>query len=426
MCCTQCPGGELNVGDHERDTAKLPGVRVLLSSTAGAGHFNPLVPVLEALERRNDEVLIVVPPELEATVRVTGHAFRIGADPPRDELASLWARFATLPRAAASVIVEREIFGRLCTAAMLPAVDEACRGWRPDLVLHETCEYASVVAAQRYGVVHAQVAISAAVAEAGAQRLAEPALEPYGAVLSDRLRASPYLTRFPTSIDPSPFPHTMRYRDATPRECATLPDWWAGSELPLVYVTFGSVTGGLPVATATYQVALQAVASLDALVLLTVGRAVDPQALGPVPANVHIEAWVPQERVLPRAAVVVCHGGSGTTFGALAAGVPIVFIPLFADQPANARRVTAVGAGLIVGPNADSTGAPAELGLSDVAPLRVAIESVLANNSFAQAARRIGDEMRGFPGIDGVLAQLASETAPVEGRRWSLGPNQPA
>jgi UDP:flavonoid glycosyltransferase YjiC (YdhE family) len=280
--------------------------------------------------------------------------------------------------------------------------------------VHETCEYASVIAAERYGIAHAQVAISAAVAEAGAQGLAAAALRPYGATIPDRLRASPYLTRFPTSMDPSPFPNTMRYRDGTKGESARLPDWWAGSELPLVYVTFGSVTGGMPLATSTYQVALRAVASLDARVLLTVGRAFDPWRLGPVTENVHVEPWVPQERVLPGAAVVVCHGGSGTTFGALAAGVPIVFAPLFADQPANARRVTAVGAGLIVGPNAVSTGGPAELGVSDVAPLRAAIESVLANNSFALAAGRIGDEMRGFPDIDRVLAQLASEKAPTE------------
>ncbi|MGC1184062.1 MAG: glycosyltransferase [Candidatus Dormiibacterota bacterium] len=386
-------------------------MRVLLSSTAGSGHFNPLVPVLEALERRNDEVLIAVPPKLEATVRATGHAFRIGADPPQAELAPLWARVHTLPRAEASVIVEREIFGRLCTTAMLPTVDEACQAWRPDLVLRETCEYASLIAAERNRVVHAQVAISAAAAEAGAQELAAPALQPYGAALSDRLHASPYLTRFPPSMDPSPFPRTMRYRGVTKGESAPLPNWWAGSELPLVYVTFGSITGGGPLATATFRVALAAVANLGARVLFTVGHAFDPRRLDPTPANVHVETWVPQERVLPGTAVVVCHGGSGTTFGALAAGVPIVFTPLFADQPANARRVAAAGAGLIVGPNADSTGAAAELGRADVAPLRAAIEAVLADNSFAKAARRISDEMRVLPDIDGVLEQLATVVA---------------
>jgi UDP:flavonoid glycosyltransferase YjiC (YdhE family) len=384
-------------------------VRVLLSSTAGAGHFNPLMPVLDALARRKDEVLVVVPASLGATLAATGYSIRIGADPPDEELAPLWARFATLPRAGGSIVVEREIFGRLCTAAMLPALDEACRDWGPDLVLHEPCEYSSVVAAERYGIAHAQVAISAAMAEASAQGHAAPALEPYGAALPHQLRASPYLTRFPTSMDPSPFPRTIRFREGAKGTGALLPDWWGGSDGPHVYVTFGSVTGGLPIAAAVYRLALQAVAGLHAHVLLTIGRKVDPRTIGPVPSNVFIEPWVPQERVLPRTSVVVCHGGSGTTLGALAAGVPLVFVPLFADQPANARRVSTAGAGLVVGPNADSTGAMAEPGQTDVAPLRAAIESVLDDASFTQAARLIGDEMHAFPTIDEVLSQLTGE-----------------
>jgi hypothetical protein len=367
------------------------------------------MPVLDALARRRDEVLVVVPPSLETTVAATGHSVRIGAEPPDHELAPLWASFATLPRAEASIVVEREIFGRLCTAAMLPALEEACRGWRPDLVLHETCEYSALIAAERYGIAHAQVAISAAMAEANAQALAAPALEPYGAALPHRLRTSPYLTRFPTSMDPSPFPRTIRFREGAKGTGALLPDWWGERDWPHVYVTFGSVTGGLPIATAAYRLALQAVAGLDAQVLLTIGRKIDPRTIGPVPSNIFIEPWVPQERVLPRTSVVVCHGGSGTTFGALAAGVPLVFVPLFADQPANARRVSTAGAGLVVGPNADSTGAMAEPGQSDVAPLRTAIECVLADASFTQAARLIGDEMHAFPAIDEVLSKLTGD-----------------
>jgi UDP:flavonoid glycosyltransferase YjiC (YdhE family) len=45
------------------------------------------------------------------------------------------------------------------------------------------------------------------------------------------------------------------------------------------------------------------------------------------------------------------HGGSGSTLGALAAGVPLAVLPLFADQPQNARRGAEVGAGVAVEPN---------------------------------------------------------------------------
>ena len=74
------------------------------------------------------------------------------------------------------------------------------------------------------------------------------------------------------------------------------------------------------------------------------GREVDPTELE-APSHIRIEQWVPQADVLARAAAVVCHGGAGSTLGALAAGLPLVVVPLFADQPLNASRVAAAGRG---------------------------------------------------------------------------------
>jgi UDP:flavonoid glycosyltransferase YjiC (YdhE family) len=144
-------------------------------------------------------------------------------------------------------------------------------------------------------------------------------------------------------------------------------------------------------------------------VLLTVGRATDVASLGRVPANVHIEAWVSQDDVLATAALVVCHGGSGTTFGALAAGVPLVMVPLFADQPANARAVARAGAGLVVMPGAGGQDKMGALEPEDVPRIRAAIESVLGNESIRAAASHIAAEMRAFPTIDTLLATLAAD-----------------
>ena len=80
---------------------------------------------------------------------------------------------------------------------------------------------------------------------------------------------------------------------------------------------------------------------------MTIGRHVDPDALGPLPANVRVERWVDQGEVMPHAAAMVGHGGSGGTLAALAAGVPIAFLPQFVDGPANAERVAALGAGIV-------------------------------------------------------------------------------
>jgi hypothetical protein len=118
------------------------------------------------------------------------------------------------------------------------------------------------------------------------------------------------------------------------------PDWWTAGEAPLVYVTFGSVAGGMAMAAAVYPAAIEAVAVLDVRVLLTVGHDTDHDAFGAMPANVRVESWAPQADALAVATAVVCHGGSGSTLGALAAGLPLVVVPRFADQPDNARAAS--------------------------------------------------------------------------------------
>jgi UDP:flavonoid glycosyltransferase YjiC (YdhE family) len=384
-------------------------VRVLVASTGGAGHFNPVVPFVEALVRRGDQVLIVVPPELRATVEAMGRPFRVGAAPPRQEWDAIWDRVPTVSPQEMAVLVNRELFGRLCTAAMLPAIEKAFADWRPDLLLREPCEYASAIVADRRGIPHAQVAVSQAEIESDSLDLVAPVLEPYRGGIVERISAAPYLTRFPAALDPSPFADTRRFAEAQADRRRPLPEWWEGSDAPLVYVTFGSVAGGLPVGAAAFRAALAAVDGLRARVLLTVGRATDVASLGRVPANVHIEAWVSQDDVLATAALVVCHGGSGTTFGALAAGVPLVMVPLFADQPANARAVARAGAGLVVMPGAGGQDKMGALEPEDVPRIRAAIESVLGNESIRAAASHIAAEMRAFPTIDTLLATLAAD-----------------
>ena len=87
----------------------------------------------------------------------------------------------------------------------------------------------------------------------------------------------------------------------------------------------------MSIAADVYRTALNATKGLDVRVLLTVGRRFDRSRLGAIPPNVRVEAWVDQANVLDQADLVVCHGGSGTAFGALAAGVPVVAVPLFAE-----------------------------------------------------------------------------------------------
>jgi UDP:flavonoid glycosyltransferase YjiC (YdhE family) len=96
---------------------------------------------------------------------------------------------------------------------------------------------------------------------------------------------------------------------------------------------------------------------------------------------------------LSHAAALVCHGGSGTVRGGLAASIPMVVVPLGADQPHNARCVARVGAGI-------------ELPAPDAGALRAAVERVLAEPSFRQAAGRIAEDIAALPPIDAAVPAL--------------------
>ena len=352
--------------------------------------------------------MVVGPPALKEMVEGLGLPFRAGAEPAEDDVASIRERLPVAPHFEASLLGNRELFGRLATTAMLPAMERICTEWRPDLVLREPCEYASAVVAFRTGIPTAQVAISLAEGEAGSIAMAAPALEEHRSGLVEELLASPYLTRFPASLDPSPFPTTVRFQEQPHRRAAgSLPDWWSGSEAPFVYVTFGTVLGYMSVAAGVYRGALKALEKLPVRALLTVGRQFDRSTIGPVPANVHVEAWVEQAEVLGQARLVVCHGGSGTAFGAMAAGIPVVVVPLFADQFENGRRIAAAGAGLVVEPEDHGGGGPRRVIAEEDAP-RIAhgIEAVLGETSYLSRARRIAVEIARAPTVDDVLGAL--------------------
>jgi UDP:flavonoid glycosyltransferase YjiC (YdhE family) len=383
-------------------------LRALFSSTRGAGHFNPLVPFAGAFARAGHEVLVAGPPDLADAARGAGFELWQFDPPPEDELGAIWGRVPQLPPEEANEVVVGEIFGRLNTTAALPKLRAAFEGWRPDVVLRDPNEYASALAAELHGVPQARVAVGLVSSEeiglglaAGPVdtiRRAEGLAPDPGA---DVLRASPYLSTFPRTLDEGDQPDTHRFHDpAWDVPAGELPGWWPGRDgQPLVYVTFGSVAGGFPQALPMYGVALRAVADLPVRVLLTVGRDLDLGALPEAPANVRIEPWVPQQDVLGHAAAAVVHGGSGSTLGALAAGLPLVVVPLFADQPENARRVAEVGAGISVEPTREDPGAT-------TAPLRNAIETVLADPSYGERARAIADELRAEPPVDEAIPLL--------------------
>jgi len=158
------------------------------------------------------------------------------------------------------------------------------------------------------------------------------------------------------------------------------PGWRPGAgDRPLVYASLG--TAFTQEAGDLYERVVAAGRDLPADLLLTVGRDRDPAELGPLPPHIRVERYVPQWAVLAHAAVAVTHGGSGGVIGALAHGVPVVALPLGADQPANAARIEALGAGRVL----DAvTARPGDLG--------AAVAALLGDGPERAAAAALRDE----------------------------------
>jgi UDP:flavonoid glycosyltransferase YjiC (YdhE family) len=381
-------------------------MRVLFSTTAGAGHFGPLIPFARACAAAGHEVRVAAPASFGAAVERAGFAHAPFDDVPPDVMGAVFGRLPGLPRHEANAIVIGEVFGRLDAQAALPGVMSTIDTWRPDVLVREPCEFGSWAAAERAGVPQIVVWIGLA----GMAGRFEPILrEPLadlrwraGLPADDRggFAADASLSLVPAGFDDTALiggAPIARFRD-TSQDLgdARLPEPWGDPEAPLVYVSFGSVTATLGPFGSVYAGVVDALADYPARILLTTGEGFDPAALGTVPTNLHVEQWWPQADVMPAAGAVVGHGGFGTTMTALAAGVPQVVIPLFAaDQFDNAERIDAVGAGVCLdgGPEA-VTGVPK------------ALDAVLHEPRFRGAAQRIADEIAALPPADAAVALI--------------------
>ncbi len=240
------------------------GVRVLLGcSIGGLGHLTPVVAVARAFRMLGHDPVVLVPPSLSEAASEAGVAVRVGGEPPRSVIDAIWERVRAGPRDTTVGLIDRELFADRCTGAMLDAARDLFDVWRPEVIVREPCEYATAVLAHRAGVAQLQVGISQSAIELGVLEQVTDTIERYGAGTAAAIAAAPYLTSFPASIDPSPWPDTRRFR-LTPTVPVPLPDWWPGDRRPLIYVTFGTVLGHLAKSRDVYRTALDAVADLPA------------------------------------------------------------------------------------------------------------------------------------------------------------------
>lgn len=128
-----------------------------------------------------------------------------------------------------------------------------------------------------------------------------------------------------------------------------------------------------------------ALAELPVRGIVTTGKGIDPAGV-PAQPGVQVMRSAPHSQVLSEAAAVVTHCGHGSTIKALAAGVPLVCLPMGRDQLDVAARVVHRGAGVRLDPSAEPK------------TIAAALNEVLSEPGYRRAAQ-------------GIAAVIAQETA---------------
>jgi len=160
----------------------------------------------------------------------------------------------------------------------------------------------------------------------------------------------------------------------------------------LIYISMGTVVNDMA---GLYRKCIKAFADTDYQVIMSVGDLVDAKELGEIPDNISVHSHVDQIAVLAKADVFLTHCGMNSVNESLYYGVPLVMYPQTSEQGGVANRVMQVGAGVML----EKTSPEA---------VREAVEKVLNDNVYRDAATVISDGFKNCSGVKGAADKILS------------------
>ena len=355
------------------------------------GHLNPMTALARKLQARGNDVVFIGVPEIEPMVRAAGLAFVSFCEKeyPLGTVEAKWAQVSRLHGLDVVKYTLENLSPGLLSAALEHLPQTIADNGIDALVLDTVFFFIEVVAIN-LGIPYVHVwnvlnldltgstpacllpwpheATPEALARnaEGAQQLARylAPLAQLGMAYAEKNELEidwnnpaattskfAIVSQIPREFDfpgipwPSQFHYTGPFHDGQGRRRVGFP-WAELNEKPLIYASLGTLVNGLE---SVYQTILDAVGPMnDVQLVLSVGKNVNLDELGPVPENAILVTSAPQMEILKRAALCITHAGLNTTLESLAQGVPMVAIPIAYDQPGTASRIAHHGAGEVV------------------------------------------------------------------------------
>lgn len=370
-------------------------MRVLFHAPPLTGHTLPMVPLARALQGQGHQVIWASAGDTRALLERQGFEVHpAGPDRPwaTAELARQWPE--RLQLAPAQVVAElgARLFASVYAPPTLPALLQVLDTVRPGLLVHDVMAHAAPLAAALRGVRSVSHGF-------GLPR-------PPGSILGAEARMRPQWQAQGLEMPADSGNHRGGHVDICPPSMRLEEPEPPGPRWPLspasgvqrraghrqgVLASFGTVHHHQ----ATFDRLLAVLLRGPWPVRAALGRPLDPAQAWP--PHVHAAAWLDLPAEWARCRVGACHGGAGTVLGGLAQGVPLLLLPVAADQFRNARALQAVGAGLALQGESQTEAA-----------IHAALQRLHDEPAFTQAAGRMADELAAMPQADAVARALMS------------------
>jgi UDP:flavonoid glycosyltransferase YjiC (YdhE family) len=370
-------------------------MRFLFTTIPGSGHFHPLVPTAQALQRRGHDVVFAASPTFAPAIEAAG----FDAHPA----GPAWLESLSDP--VMQKIMAGEFFVDLIRMDMVEGVIRAAEATGADAIVRGGAELGGLVAG---AILDLPVASAAAAANKAYWPMMRPGIARAAAehgLDGERVTAEEFevlrIDRTPPSLELPGYEAPSNEINVRPEPFdggGELPTWFDDrGDRPLIYVTLGTVfNGNVPL----FRLIADALADQPFEVVMALGDGIPREALGEVAGNIRVGGFLPQAKVLERASAVVNHGGYNTVSAALGAGVPLFLLPMGADQPYNTERCVTAGAALGVTqpqPDGPPSAAPPPFTPPDAAVIREGTRRLLEEPAFREAARGIAAEIAGMP-----------------------------
>jgi UDP:flavonoid glycosyltransferase YjiC (YdhE family) len=379
-------------------------MRIAFAANPLPGHIVPMIPLMRAALAAGHQVAVITGADAAEFVRTQGspdiEVLTAGL-PTLVAMAEMQRETGASPATTPRPDTIAEYFAVRRVSATVDDAIRATRDWHPDVVVSEALDHVGPYVAAALGVPFLRhtlgperpevirSAMAAATARLAAERgVTLPPVSAWIDVYPEFLE-DPGTVRVGRRIPVRPSAHGALGADtrATPA-----PD---PHRRPRVLLTMGTVF--------TDQALLdRIVTSLEqegfpADLVTTAVNGVQARATSVgSPVQVVNVPFRPLAELLADVDAVVTVGGAGTVLGALAAGVPLVVMPLGADHAVNASRATAAGA-------AETVDAPEAVG--------PAVRHVLRDDGVQRSAQGIADRIRSLPSVASALAEVEQVVA---------------